>query len=198
MKITKHVTKLFVCLLLCAAPAAAQGPKISATGPAMDLSLGYTYFDLALTPQRANLQGVDTTFTVDFRPRLGVQVDLSYSRAADVNGTTHHADALTYMAGPVFYVTRGRALSTYVHALGGGARISGVLISPKGITRGYINEPAVALGGGVEYQISRSFAVRGGIDYVRASFLTSPTTYGGLNNFRATASIVYQFGSNRP
>jgi hypothetical protein len=197
MKITNLATKLFVCLLLCAAPAAAQGPKISATGPSMDLSLGYTYFDLALQPQRANLQGVDTTFTVDFRPRLGVQLDLSYSRAANVNGTTHHADALTYMAGPVFYVTRGRALNTYVHALGGGARITGILVSPKGITRGFINEPSLAIGGGAEYQISRSFAVRGGIDYVRASFLTTPTTYGGLNNFRATASVVYYFGSNR-
>lgn len=197
MKITNYLTKLFVCLLLCAAPAAAQGPKVSATGPSMDVSLGYTYFNLGLTPQRANLQGLDTTFTVDFRPRLGVQLDFSYSRGSNVNGTTHHADALTYMAGPVFYVTRGRSVSTYVHALGGGARITGVLISPKGITRGFINEPAGAVGGGVEYQISPAFSARGGIDYVRASFLTSPTTYGGISNFRATASIVYQFGSNR-
>ncbi len=197
MKITNYVTKLFVCLLLCAAPAAAQGPKISATGPAMDVSLGYAYFDLGLTPQRANLQGLDTAFTVDFRPRFGVHLDVSYARAGTVNGTTHHADAFTYMVGPVFYVTRGRALSTYVHALGGGARITGVLISPQGITRGFINEPAFALGGGAEYQISRAFAVRGGFDYIRASFLNSPTTFGGINNFRATASIVYQFGSNR-
>jgi len=32
---------------------------------------------------------------------------------------------------------------------------------------------------------------------VRASFLTSPTAFGGLSNFRAVASIVYQFGANR-
>jgi hypothetical protein len=192
-----RVMKLCICLLLCAAPAAAQGPKITATGPSMDLSVGYQYFNLGLIPQRANLNGLDTTFTVNFRPRWGVQLDAAYSRGSNVNGTTHHADALTYMAGPVVYLTRGSRLSTFAHVLGGGARITGVLISPKGITRGFINDPAVAFGGGAEYELSPRWAVRGSADYVRASFLTSPTTFGGLSNFRAVASVVYQFGANR-
>jgi len=197
MKTLNRWIKLGVCLLLCAAPAAAQEPKISATGPSMNVSLGYEYFNLALTPERANLNGLDTTFTVDFRPRWGIQLDLGYARGSNVNTTTHHADALTYMAGPVFYISRGNRLSTFAHVLGGGARVTGILISPKGVTKGFINEPAVAFGGGAEYQLSPGWAVRGSADYVRASFLTSPTTYGGLNNFRAVAGIVYQFGSNR-
>ena len=197
VEIMNRLTKLFVCLLLCAAPAAAQGPKVTATGPSMDLSVGYEYFNLALQPERANLNGIDTTFTIDFRPRWGVQADFAYARAADVNTTTHHADTLTYMGGPVFYITRGRRLTTFAHVLGGGARITGILISPAGVTRGYINEPAVAFGGGAEYQLSQRWTVRGSADYVRASFLTSPTSFGGLTNFRAVASIVYQFGSNR-
>ena len=192
-----RLKKLCVCLLLCAAPAAAQGPKVTATGPSMDLSLGYEYFNLALQPQRANLNGLDTAFTVAFRPRWGVQLDLAYARAANVNTTTHHADTLTYMAGPVYYISRGNRLTTFAHVIGGGARVTGILISPKGVTKGFINEPAVAFGGGAEYQLSRRWAVRGTADYVRASFLTSPTTFGGLSNFRAVASIVYQFGSNR-
>ena len=197
MKIMNRLMKLCVCLLLCAAPAAAQGPKITATGPSMDLSVGYEYFNLALKPQRANLNGLDTTFTVNFRPRWGVQLDVAYARGSNVNGTTHHGDVLTYMGGPVFYISRGNHLSTFAHVLGGGARISGILISPLGITRGYINDPAVAFGGGAEYQLSPRWAVRGSADYVRASFLTSATTFGGLSNFRAVASIVYQFGANR-
>ena len=192
-----RLTKLFVCLLLCAAPAAAQGPKVTATGPSMNVSLGYEYFNLALEPQRANLNGADAAFTIDFRPRWGIQADVGYARGSNVNGTTHHADALTYMGGPVFYLTRGNHLTTFAHVIGGGARVTGVLISPKGVTKGFINEPAVAFGGGAEYQLSPRWAVRGSADYVRASFLTSPTTYGGLSNFRAVASIVYLFGSNR-
>jgi opacity protein-like surface antigen len=197
MKNMNRLMKLCVCLLLCAAPAAAQGPKVTATGPSMNLSVGYEYFNLALQPQRANLNGLDTAFTIDFRPRWGVQADLAYARAANVNGTTHHADALTYMGGPVFYITRGSKLTTFARVIGGGARVTGILISPKGVTKGYINEPAVALGGGAEYQLSPSWAVRGSADYVRASFLTTPTSFGGLNNFRAVVSIVYLFGSNR-
>jgi hypothetical protein len=197
MKTMNRWMKLCVCLFLCAAPAAAQGPKVTATGPSMNLSLGYEYFNLALQPQRANLNGLDTTFTVDFRPRWGVQLDVAYARGSNVNGTTHHADALTYMVGPVFYLTRGNRLTTFAHVVGGGARVTGILISPKGVTKGYINEPAVAFGGGAEYQLSQRWAVRGSADYVRASFLTSPTTFGGLNNFRAVASIVYLFGANR-
>jgi opacity protein-like surface antigen len=197
MKIMNRLMTLCVFLLLCAAPAAAQSPKITATGPSMDLSVGYEYFNLALKPQRANLNGLDTTFTVNFRPRWGVQLDVAYARGSNVNGTTHHGDALTYMGGPVFYISRGNHLSTFAHVLGGGARISGILISPLGITRGYINDPAVAFGGGAEYQLSPRWAVRGSADYVRASFLTSATTFGGLSNFRAVASIVYQFGANR-
>jgi Outer membrane protein beta-barrel domain len=197
VEIMNRLTQLFVCLLLCAAPAAAQGPKVSATGPSMDVSLGYEYFNLALQPERANLNGLDTTFTIALRPRWGVQADFAYARGSNVNGTSHHADTLTYMGGPVFFITRGNRLTTFAHVLGGGARVTGILISPEGVTRGYINEPAVAFGGGAEYQLSQRWAVRGSADYVRASFLTSPTTFGGLTNFRAVASIVYQFGSNR-
>ena len=171
-----RLTKLFVCLLLCAAPAAAQGPKVTATGPSMNVSLGYEYFNLALEPQRANLNGADVAFTIDFRPRWGIQADVGYARGSNVNGTTHHADALTYMGGPVFYLTRGNHLTTFAHVIGGGARVTGVLISPKGVTKGFINEPAVAFGGGAEYQLSQRWAVRASADYVRASFLTSPTT----------------------
>ena len=81
MTIMNRLMKLFVCLLLCAAPAAAQSPKITATGPSMDLGVGYQYFNLDLQPQRANLNGLDTAFTVNFRPRWGIQLDLAYSRA---------------------------------------------------------------------------------------------------------------------
>jgi hypothetical protein len=197
MKTMNGLMKLFACLALCALPAAAQGPKVTATGPSMDLSVGYEYYNLALQPQRANLMGLDTAFTVDFRPRWGVQLDLAYARGSNVNGTTHHADTLTYMGGPVFYISRGNRLTTFAHVLGGGARVTGILISPQGVTKGYINEPAVAFGGGFEYQLSQRWAARGTADFVRASFLTSPTTFGGLNNFRAIGSIVYRFGSNR-
>jgi opacity protein-like surface antigen len=193
----KILTKLLVCLLLGAIPAIAQEPKIAGSGPVFSASLGYSYFNLGLQPTRANLQGVDATFTADFRPRFGVTLDLGYDRGSDVNGSTRHADVLSYLIGPVFYLTRSKGLTTYAHVLGGGARITGVIPGPNGFVRGFINQPAIAFGGGAQYQLSPSFAVRVGGDYVRASYLTSPTAFHPQNDFRAVASIVYFFGANR-
>jgi opacity protein-like surface antigen len=193
----KILTKLLVCLLLGAIPAIAQEPKIAATGPVFSASVGYSYFNLGLQPDRAGLNGLDTTFTADFRPRFGVTLDLGYVRGSDVNGSTRHADVLSYLVGPVFYLTRNKGLTTYAHVLGGGARITGAVPGPHGFTTGFINQPALALGGGVEYQISRSLAVRAGGDYLRASYLTVPNAYHGQNDFRAVVSLAYFFGTNR-
>src|ERR1700722_8469058 len=193
----KTFTKLPVFLLLCAAPAAAQEPRVAGTSPVMSVSLGYSYFNLSLQPTRANLNGANSRFTVDLHPRFGVTLDLSYVRASNLNGSSHHADVLSYLAGPVFYISRKKGLPTFAHVLAGGARITGTIPDTHGFVRGYTNEPAIAFGGGLEHQFSRRFAVRATADYVRASYLTSPTAFNPLNNFRAVTSLVYYFGTNR-
>jgi len=193
----KIVIKLLPCLLLCAAPAAAQEPRIAGTGPVMNVSLGYSYFNLGLQPMRADLHGADSTFAVDFHPRFGVTFDLGYVRASNLNGSSYHANVLSYLAGPVFYIGRKRGLTTFAHVLAGGAWITGAIPGTHGFVRGYTNEPAIAFGGGLEHQFSRRFVVRATADYVRASYWTSPTAFNPLNNFRAVTSLVYYFGTNR-
>jgi hypothetical protein len=191
------VTKLLTCLLFYAVPALAQTPRIAATGPAVSLSLGYSYFNLGLQPMRASLNGADSTFTIDFHSRFGVTLDIGYVRTSNLNGSSYHADVLSYLAGPVFYISRKKGLATFAHVLAGGARITGAIPDTHAFVRGYTNEPALAFGGGLEHQFSRRFAVRATADYVRASYLTSPTAFNPLNNFRAVTSLVYYFGTNR-
>jgi hypothetical protein len=193
----KTFTRLLVFLLLFAAPAAAQEPRVAGAGPVMNVSLGYSYFNLGLQSTRANLNGPDSTFTVDFHPRFGVTLDLSYVRASNLNESSYHADVLCYLAGPVFYISRKKGLTTLAHVLAGGARITGAIPDTHGFVGGYTNEPAIAFGGGLEHQFSRRFAVRATADYVRASYWTSPTAFNPLNNFRAVTSLVCYFGTNR-
>jgi hypothetical protein len=193
----KTFTKPLVFLLLCAAPAAAQEPRVAGTGPVMSFSLGYSYFNLGLQSTRANLNGADSTFTVDFHPRFGVTLDVTYVRASNLNGSSYHADVLSYLAGPVFYISRKKGLTTFAHVLAGGARITGAIRDTHGFVRGYTNEPAIAFGGGLEHPVSRRFAVRATADYVRASYWTSPTAFNPLNDVRAVTSLVYYFGTNR-
>jgi hypothetical protein len=188
---------LLVCFLLAAIPAVGQTPKTAGSGPVVSASLGYSYLNLGLQPSRASLNGLDAAFTTDFHRRFGVTLDLGYVRGSDVNGGTRHADVLSYLAGPVAYITRNKGLTTYIHILGGGARITGAVPGPHGFIRGYVNQPALAVGGGLEFQISRSFAVRSGADYLRASYLTPSSFFHPQNDFRAVTNLVYYFGSNR-
>jgi opacity protein-like surface antigen len=143
---------------------------------------------------RVNLSGVDATATADLSPRFGVSVDSSYVRAANVLDTGRHADVLSYLAGPVFYPTRAAKLTTYVHGLFGGARVTGVIPeSGNEYELGYVNKFSWAVGGGVEYQFSPSFALQTGGDYQRIYFFNSATEVEGQSGFRAVCSVVYVF-----
>jgi opacity protein-like surface antigen len=143
---------------------------------------------------RVNLSGVDATATADLSPRFGVSVDSGYVRAANVFDTGRHADVLSYLAGPVFYPTRATKMTTYVHGLFGGARVTGVIPeSGNEYELGYVNKFSWAVGGGVEYQISPSFALRTGGDYQRIYFFNSATEVQGQSGFRAVGSVVYVF-----
>jgi opacity protein-like surface antigen len=174
--------------------ASAQIPPIAASGPSVQVGIGYEYLSRGLPgTQRINLQGVDLNFTADIRRRFGITADLSYARASHVLGAGRHADSLTYLAGPVFYPWSHRRTRTYVHALAGGSRETGVIPFGTGVFGVYADEPAWEAGAGVEYQIVRSFAVRGEANYLRTSFLNQVGDLKGENDFRTVLRIVYNF-----
>jgi opacity protein-like surface antigen len=190
--------KLAFCFLLCPTLALAQLPAASGSGPGVSGSIGYSYLNLPMnSPNRINLNGVDASITVDFHPHLGAKVDINYVRAANVFGTGHHSDVLSYLVGPVFYPTGNGRLTTYAQALVGGARVTGPIPNgTNGFLRGYVNRPSWAFGGGIEYRISSSFAFRTGADYLHTYYFDSPTTIRGQNDFRIIGSVVYRWSGN--
>jgi opacity protein-like surface antigen len=170
-----------------------SGPNISGSGPTVEASVGYAYVSLNLpSTNRVNLSGVDTTLTADFVHHLGVTADFTYARASDVLSTGHHADVLSYLVGPVFYPTQHTKLTTYVHGLIGASRVTGVVpYNGNSYETGYVNKLAWALGGGVQYQVSRSVALRAGGDYLRTEYFDLGAAIRGQNNFRGVCSVVY-------
>ena len=144
---------------------------------------------------RVALNGADATFTIGYS-RLGLRADLGYSRAANVHGTGRHSDVFSYLAGPVFYPTAHRNVDTYIQALLGGARVSGPVPLNGGqfLLGGWATGFAWAVGGGVDYWLSDSVAIRTGVDYMRTAFYDPSLAIRGQNNIRATASVVYFFG----
>jgi opacity protein-like surface antigen len=168
-------------------------PVFVGRGVSVRVSAGYVFVSLGMPSSgRVNLSGPAATVTADLSPRFGASVDLSYARASNVLDTGRHADDLSYLAGPVFYPLRTGKLATYIHALGGGARVSGVIPQSGGdYEMGYANKLSWAVGAGVEYQISTSVSFRGGGDYQHTYFFDSDAVIRGQNDVRALCSVVY-------
>jgi opacity protein-like surface antigen len=194
---TKFIAKLAFCCFLYATSILGQTPKVAGIGPLFDLSLGYSYFNLGLpSSARVSLNGADASYTVDFRSRFGLAADVGYVRCSNVLGTDHHGYVLSYLGGPVFYISRKKGLTTYTRALIGGARVGAAALTTRGFNTGWANRLAWAIGGGTEFGISRSLALRGEIDYMHTAYFDPSAMLRGQHDFRTTVSLVYFFGSN--
>lgn len=171
----------------------ARKPVFVGRGVSVRVSAGYAYTSLGMPSSgRMNLSGPEATVTADLSPRFGASVDLSYVRASNVLDTGRHADVLSYLAGPVFYPLRTARLTAYVHGLGGGARVTGVIPQSGGdYETGYANKVSWAVGGGVEYQVSASVSFRGGADYQHTSFFNANSVIRGQNDIRAVCVVEY-------
>jgi opacity protein-like surface antigen len=176
----------------------AKPPIAGVRGKIFDMGLGYTYVSQAENQSKRGglgLQGADASFTMWFS-RVGIKADVGYARGSNVLGTGRHSDVLSYLVGPVFHPTTRRNFNSYVHALVGGARVSGPVLTNSGIILlgGWTTSYAWAVGGGVEYWLTDSMAIRTGTDYLRTSYYDSSLVVRGQSNLRATATVVYYFG----
>ena len=190
-------TGLLLAVLGGLAPTAwAQGPVVAGAAPLMEGGVGYTYMRSSV-PSEATLgmNGVLLSGSADFAARWGVKLELGYSRVGDAFQTGRSADLLTYMGGPVIYPIRHRRYDIYAQVLLGGARETGVNVDANGdLIRGYVNRFAWAGGGGLQYRVTPSLSVRGGVDYLRSSFFNSNVIQTGQSNLRTSVSVVYTFG----
>ncbi len=192
--------KLFLFLMLIA-PAAvrAQGPIAGGIAPVLEAGVGYTYVDASVPSEsRLGMNGIQFVGNADISRRFGVAAQVGYARNFNAYSSNHTADLLTYMAGPVFYPVRKRNLNVFAHLLLGGARETGVNFESNGqIVLGYANQFAWAGGAGVQYRISRIFAVRFGVDYLRTKYFNSNVVLQGQTNLQPSVSLMYTFGERR-
>jgi opacity protein-like surface antigen len=179
------------CFLMCAAHISAQSPVPAGRGLSIDAGLGYAYVshgESASSP--VGPWGGDASITIG-SSRLGLKADLAYARAATIPGTRHHNEVLSYLAGPVFRPRIHRSFDTYVRVLVGAARISGPVPLGRGgyLLGGWGIGLAWLSGGGVEYRVTDSIAIRTGVDYLRTSYFDPSLTFRVRDNPRNTATI---------
>src|SRR5580704_16341863 len=174
-----------------------SGPPVAtAKSKTIEMGLGYSYVSQpGYQSKRLGLRGADASFTIGFS-RLGITADVGYARASNVLGTGRHSAVFSYLAGPVFHHTVHRSFDSYVHVLAGGAKVSGPILTSGGsiLLGGWTTSYAWAVGGGVEYWVTDSTAIRTGVDYLRTTFYHSSLVVGGQSNLRTTATLVYYFG----
>jgi hypothetical protein len=187
------IKKIVLCILFIPIPVTAQVPTPVANAHSVNASLGYSNMALPAVPSsRIILNGAEASATVDFRPRLAARVDLGYVRASNVFGSGHHSDVLSYLVGPVLYPSSHKGLRTYIQGLIGGARVAGpVPLAGGGLATGFVNKLSRGGGGGLESELSSSFALRVGADYLHTAFFSPTGPIRGQNDVRSGVSIVY-------
>jgi opacity protein-like surface antigen len=171
----------------------AHKPVFVRTGLDLKASVGYAYTSVNVpSASRLNLNGADVAIIADLSPFFGLIADSSYVRTANVFGTGHDANVLSYLVGPVLYPAAHEKIRVYVHGLIGGAKVDGVIPESGGeYSVGYANKLSWAVGGGIEYQFKPSFALRSSGDYQHTYFFNSDAAVRGQNGFRVVCSVVF-------
>jgi hypothetical protein len=194
--------KLGTVLLLVAATALGQsgaksGPSPAASGPDFALSAGYTFLSLPIANVgHQNLNGFDLGGHLDFSPRWGATVDISYARGSEVASTGHSTYVLSALVGPVFYPMEWKSDRVFVHALVGAGMVDSAVPLKGARLVGYMTRFSDAVGGGIEHHIKGPFSVRISADLLRTTFVNGTAVARGQSDLRATVSLMFR-GSGR-
>ena len=197
-------TTTSVLLLTLTASVLAQsrmqsGVPSAASGPAFDVSLGYTYLAMSIPgASSTNLSGLDANGRVDLNRFWGATVDSSYVRASDVFGLGHGSYLLSFLVGPVFHPFERGKIRTSIRALAGAGLVdSAVPVNGTTHLQGWVLRPSYALGGGVERPVFERLGIRIEADYLRTAFVNSADTVQPQNNLRLTVSLVLRVKQQR-
>jgi len=195
--------RLVALLLLWASPLLAQsefpsGPAPAAKAPAFDVGVGYSHVMLNVSGEpTVNLNGADASATIYFNPRWGATLDLSYVLAGRDPESGHGSYVFSALAGPVFVPVQNEKTRLLVRALAGVSLVDGSVPVDQLFYRGWLLRFSWAGGAGVERDISRPFAVRLNVDYLRTKFMSENLTVQPQNDIRFTGSLVFRFAARR-
>ena len=164
--------------------------------PLPQVEVGLTYSGIHLNAANNNSQitgnGGSGAFEYNINKWLGAVADLGgYANTRD--GIEHNA--FTYMFGPRFNWRYNR-LTPYLQSLFGGANVW------NGVNSNTQNTFALAIGGGVDYALTRHIAIKPlQVEYFLSQFNSerlggATSSFGNhQNGVRYSAGVVFRFGS---
>ncbi len=191
--------KLAIFAVVLAASLFAQSDPVPAgESTPGDIAIGYSYMNLGFSGKPAvHLNGVDASATVNVNPSWGATLDSSYVRAGRDIESGHSSSVLSVFAGPVFTAAQKRNIRFLIRPLVGMTLVDGSVPVNQVFYRGWQARFSWAVGGGIEYELSPSYAVRFNADYLRAHFVDSNAAIGPQNGIRFSTNFVFRL-SPRP
>lgn len=177
---------------------APERPRPEQTEPSYkwEIAAGYGYTSLNQVNQsRYGLQGPNFSVTRDWGKYFGLTADGGYYKYPLVlggSGSPNPGDPSVYMAllGPVVHADLYGPVSILVRCYLGAEHTGGANENPDLSLAG-------GFGGGLEYRLSKRFAVRATGDEIGASFAEDPNHLGFSPhrrfNSRASLVVVYKF-----
>jgi len=173
----KLVVSLALAILFALPVLAQDGNKVEIFG-------GYQY--TRVTPGFAfngvNLNGWNASVTGNVRNWVGLTADFS-SGYGTANGANSHLT--NFLFGPTFTYTKADHFQPFVHTLFGVSETGGALENVSAPTSAF----SWALGGGVDANLTRHFALR----LFQADYFMTRFASQGQNNTKVSSGIVYRF-----
>jgi hypothetical protein len=180
-----------VLLALSASALVAQ----NATDPKIDLALTYTAerTTKANTGQNVWLQGGSLQLGTDIYRGFGLAADFTGLHTSSIGSSGVPFSEFTATFGPRYRWHGGHKVSVYGQALAGEGDAFNTVLPGQTAAQTGTNSLAVKIGGGVDYSLSKRFAVRAvDASWVRTQFAN--TTDNLQNDFRIGAGLVVKFG----
>lgn len=148
--------------------------------PKAEVFGGYSYTHLSEAGDALNFNGGSASLSVNPNQTLGLVADVGVSHTSSFGAD---ANLFTYLFGPKLAMRSNDKFTPYVHALFGGARLSGGGSSS--------NAFAMALGGGLDAKVNNNVAIRlGQVEYMMTRFSGGD---GHQNGVRVSAGVVFRF-----
>lgn len=193
------LTLSMFALVLATPLFAQQAPAPAAEITPGDIAVGYSYLRLGFSGKPAvDLNGVDVTGTINMNQSWGGTLDASYVRAGRDIDSGHSSSVLSTFVGPVFTAAQKGNIRFLIRPLVGMTLVDGSVPVNQVFYRGWQSRFSWAIGGGIEYKLSPSYAVRFNADYLRAHFMSSNAAVGAQNGIRFSTNFVFRVSPRRP
>jgi opacity protein-like surface antigen len=178
------------------------GAQAADDWPRVEAFFGYSYLGVpskfspdvyVVTTEKASLNGWTATLTYNLNRWIGVDADFG-RYDGDVNARNGHMpidgdfvqdiSIRTYLFGPRLSFRENRRLKPYIHALFGTVELARTPVRNTSIS-----SFGLALGGGMDVNVIRHFAIRA----IQADYVRNKLSSFAKNNLRLSTGAVIRF-----